>query len=59
MLFNQMKQDRMQISKQILFFKAMNNTKTNHLAAASWVLQEECVHETGYASSPSILPCSS
>ena len=28
-LFNETKQDRMQIFKAILFFKAMNNTKTN------------------------------
>lgn len=30
----------------ILFFKAMNDTKTNNLAAAGWVLPEECVHKT-------------
>ena len=29
MLFNQAKQDRKQIFKEMLFFKAINNTKTN------------------------------
>ena len=29
MLFNQTKQDRMQIFEEILFFKVTNNTKTN------------------------------
>ena len=36
----------MQIVEGILFFKAASNTKTNSLAAARWVLPEECVHET-------------
>ena len=30
MLFNQTKEDKMWILKEILFFKATNNTKTNH-----------------------------
>ena len=46
MLFNQTKQDRMQIFEGILFFKATNNTKTNKLAAASWVLLEVCVRDS-------------
>ena len=33
----------MQIFEGISFFKATNNTKTNELAAARWVLPEGCV----------------
>ena len=40
MLFNETKPDRMRIFKEILFFKATNNTKTNHSAVASWILAE-------------------
>ena len=43
MLFNQTKQERMQIFKGILFFKSTNNTKTNNLVAASWVYPKGCV----------------
>ena len=60
MLFNQTRQDRMRIFEGILFLKATHNTnetittttttakqqQANHLSAASWVLAEECVHET-------------
>ena len=45
MFFNQAKQDGMQIFEGILFFKATNNTKINHLAAVSCVLLEGlCAH---------------
>ena len=37
----------MHVFEGILFFKATNKTKqTDNLAAASWVLQQERVHET-------------
>ena len=45
MLFDKTKQDRMQILQEVLFFKAMNNAKTNRLAVASWILLEGKGHK--------------
>ena len=45
-LFNQTKQDQMRFFKKILFFKATNNAKTNHLTVASWILAEGSGHVT-------------
>ena len=39
-LFDETKQDRMQIFEGILFFKTTNNTNTDNVAAACWVLPE-------------------
>ena len=45
MLFNETKQDRMHILEGIFFFKATNNTNTNNLAAANYVLPLLQSHE--------------